>query len=226
MTVGVLVALGGVVVAVVFSSMVADYADERLQAEQDRTVAILAQQAEYSEVRALVATVEFLELAQQAAGLTEIEWSPFIGEIEQTLPGDVRIVEFSIVSATPLSPLIQSTDPLISRRAATIDFTAESPDLPNVRLWLDTLREVRGFTDATPGAVTLNPSSGLYEASITMGVDEQAWSPQIARAEFGGVTFRTAIVGKTGEPGDSSTEETMEHRHLPPGLFGVWRASY
>jgi len=115
--------------------------------------------------------------------VTEIQWRPFIAAVQGTLPADVVIVEFSINSASPVSSLPQPQSPLLALRSATIVFTAESPDLPNVRAWLDNLTQIAGFTDATPGAVRLNEGTGLYEVTITMGVSDAARSGRFAPPE-------------------------------------------
>ncbi|RZS56453.1 hypothetical protein EV141_1917 [Microcella putealis] len=179
-TLGVIVTLAAVVGASVFLSFRADEAERQLTAAQDETTLLLGQQAQYSEVRAIASMVDMIGVAQQAAGLTEIQWTEFIGTVQSTLPGEVTIVEFDISSATPLRPISPSTDPLIASRVATVIFTAESVDLPNVRQWLDALSAVPGFTDATPGTVQLNDSTGRYDTTITMGVNEDAWSDRFA----------------------------------------------
>lgn len=170
----------GVSVALSFR---ADEAERELVAAQDETTLLLGQQAQYSEVRTIASMVEMIAVAQQAAGFTEIQWTEFIGTVQSTLPGEVTIVEFDITSATPLRPISPSTDPLISARVATVIFTAESVDLPNVRQWLDSLTTVPGFTDATPGTVQLNETTGRYDTTITMGVNEDAWSGRFAPAD-------------------------------------------
>lgn len=177
-TLGVVVTLVVVVAVSVLMSLRADQAERELIAEQDQTTLLLGQQAQYAEVRSIASMVDTIALAQQAAGLTEIQWTQFIATVESTLPGDVRIVEFSITSATPLRSIAVSGDPLIRPRVATVVFTASSIDLPNVRQWLDALTAVPGFTDATPGTVQLN--GDRYDTTITMGVDAEAWSNRFA----------------------------------------------
>lgn len=183
MTVGVVGALVAVVGVSVLTSLLADEAERELAREQDITTQLLAEQAAYSEVRSIASMVEMIASAQQAAGITDVQWTTFIATVESTLPGNVRIVEFDITAATPLRSIADSADPLIAARVATIVFTAESADLPNVRQWLEALTSVPGFTDATPGTVQLNDSTQRYDTTITMGVDEQAWSGRFAPEE-------------------------------------------
>ncbi|MGY6496773.1 MAG: hypothetical protein ACXIUP_00950 [Microcella sp.] len=196
MTVGVLAALAAVVGVTVLTSLLADEAERDLAREQDITTQLLAEQAAYSEVRSIASMVDMIASAQQAAGITDVQWTTFIATVESTLPGNVRIVEFDISAATPLRSIADSSDPLIASRVATIVFTAESADLPNVRLWLEALTAVPGFTDATPGTVQLNDSTGQYDTTITMGVDERAWSGRFAPAD--------------ADAADDETEETDE----------------
>jgi Tfp pilus assembly protein PilN len=158
------------------SIVVANDAQQALAREQDRTIQLLAQQAEFGEVRDATAAIELIASGQYIGALTEIQWRPFVAAVQATLPEGVTIVEFTITSASPIATLSQPESPLLGVRSATIEFTAESIDLPNVREWLDNLEQVPGFTDATPGAVRLNDGTGLYEATITLGISDVARS--------------------------------------------------
>lgn len=180
MAVGVVAALGLTAAAYVVTLSISTEAQAALEREQSRTIALLAEQAEFSDVRATTATTELIVSAQQVGASTEIQWRPFVAAVQATLPADVVIVEFSINSASPITSLPQPESPLLGARSATIIFTAESPDLPNVRAWLDNLALIPGYTDATPGAVRLNEGTGLYEATITMGVSDAARSGRFA----------------------------------------------
>jgi len=186
MAVGVIAALGLTAGAYVISLSVATSAQAALEREQGRSIELLDAQAEFSEVRTVTQTAELITAAQQVGALTEIQWRPFIGAVQATLPSGVTIVEFSINSASPTLSLPQPESPLLAARAATIVFTAESPDLPNVRAWLDNLTQILGYTDATPGAVRLNEDTGFYEATITMGVSDQARSGRFAPIDDAG----------------------------------------
>ncbi len=186
MVVGVIAALGLTAGAYVLSLSVATAAQVALEREQGRSIELLDAQGEFSEVRTVTQTAELIAAAQQAGALTEIQWRPFVAAVQATLPSGVTIVEFSINSASPTTSLPQPDSPLLASRSATIIFTAESPDLPNVRAWLDNLTQIPGYTDATPGAVRLNDGTGLYEATITMGVSDLARSGRFAPIDENG----------------------------------------
>lgn len=176
MVVGLVVAIGVTAAGWWLSLSIANDAEAALFREQERTIELLAEQAQYGDVRDATTTIELIESGQFIGALTEIQWRPFIASVQATLPEGVTIVEFAITSASPISTLPQPESPLLGIRTANIVFTAESVDLPNVREWLDNLEQVTGYTDATPSAVRLNDGTGLYEVTIAMGINEDALS--------------------------------------------------
>jgi hypothetical protein len=176
---GVLLVVALVIGGVILASFQALQAQVNLAVEQSRTQALLLQQKKYVEVRKVQDEVSSLKAAQQVGTSTEIDWNKYLTAVQATLPANVRIDIVTIDSASPLEAYAQSTVPLQGVRVATLSFTANSPTLPEVPAWLDSLTSLPGFTDASPGSVT-RVDTGNYTVDITMHINEAAFTKRFA----------------------------------------------
>jgi hypothetical protein len=171
---GVVVLVAATVVASGAATLAALQADDELASAQGQTAALLSQQGQFSEVRNTQAQVDLIEAGQHVAGSTDIDWATYLTSVQATLPVGVTITSVSLDQATALTPYVQPTTPLLGARVATLTFTASSPTLPAVPVWLDGLGTLPGFADATPGSITL--TDDLYEATVTMHINADAFS--------------------------------------------------
>ena len=156
-------------------------AQTELLASQADTQQLLIEQGKYTEVRDTQSEITLLTAAQAVAGATEIAWPSYLAQIQATLPTGVTVSTISIDQATPIADYAQSDTPLQGARIGTVTFTAESDTLPSVPDWLDGLATLPGYTDATPGTVSLE--DGVYEATVTMHIDQRAFSNRFAPTE-------------------------------------------
>jgi hypothetical protein len=178
--VGVLVlTLGGIA----GSSFLASSAASDLTTAQNDTTELLAQQGKYIEVRKVQDQMKTVEAAQQVGASTEIDWRDYLLRVQATLPPNVALQTITIDSSSPLAAYAQATAPLQGLRVATLSFTAQSPTLPQVPSWLDSLASLPGFVDAVPGSVTLDQQSNLYTVNITMHINQDAYSKRFAPKE-------------------------------------------
>jgi hypothetical protein len=146
-----------------------------LAAEQARTTTLLVQQRKYIQVRSVQDEVGLIQAAQQVGTSTEIDWKKYLSQVQATLPANVTLDTVTIDSASPLTPYVQAAVPLQGVRVATLSFTAKSPTLPEVPAWLNALTALPGYTDASPGSVTLD-ATGIYTVNITMHIDQAAYT--------------------------------------------------
>lgn len=157
-----------------------------LDAETGRTATLQAQKMDHQEVRSAMDAVALGAAAIQVGGSTEIDLLDYLFKVQGSLPEGVRLDVFNIESATILTPYPQSDVPLEGPRIATLTFTAISPGLPEIPVWLDGLSDLPGFVDAVPGSVVLLDTGG-YTVNITMHIDADAYSNRMkeeaARAE-------------------------------------------
>jgi hypothetical protein len=170
----------GLIVAVLAgtagASLLANQAQANLLEKQTRTTELLAEQAEYTEIRTLQAQVNLARAAQRVGASTEVAWKPYLEAVQGTLPDGVVIQSVTIDSATPILAYDQPTAPLQGARIATVTFSAISSTLPDVPAWLDGLATLTGYADALPGSVSLDKTTNVYTVDITMHVNDAAFA--------------------------------------------------
>jgi Tfp pilus assembly protein PilN len=149
-------------------------AQTSLVSAQAQQQALLAQQAKYSNVTTIQSATTLIKAGQVIGDSTEIDWRDYLEKLQATLPAGVALSTVSIGTADPMTAYAQSTTPLQGGRIATLAFTATSPSLPSIPVWLDGLRTLPGFVDATPGSVTLG--DGVYSADVTMHIGPEAFA--------------------------------------------------
>lgn len=171
-----LVMVAGTGIATVYAVQ----AQGNLAAAQATSSALLAQQKRYISVRSVKDELSNVTAAQEVGTSTEIDWKKYLTAVQATLPANVVLNVVTIDSASPLVAYSQSTVPLQGSRVATLSFTASSPTLPEVPAWLDSLKSLAGYTDASPGSVTRDAATGAYTVDITMHINEAAFSKRFA----------------------------------------------
>lgn len=201
--VGVLAAVAVVVLAVGGTFALNVQAQALLLVEQSRTADLIVQQAEFAEVTRVQYHLDLTTAAQQVGASTEIDWKDYLQQVQASLPASVAIETVAIDAATPVSLFAQPTAALQGARMATVTFTAKSTVLPDVPAWLRSLAQLPGFADALPSAVTLDETTGVYTASITMHVNDGAFSGRFAPEGAAAETAPDA--GTAGTNTDSDT---------------------
>ena len=154
-----------------------------LAAAQQRTGELLTQQRGYSEVRQVQDKLTMAQAAQQVGASTEIDWKAYLEKVQATLPAGVQLTSVNVDSATPLAAYEQPTAPLQGSRVATLSFEASSPELPVVPVWLESLAKLPGFSDATPGTVSLDETTHHYVVDITMHINQDAFDKRFQPKE-------------------------------------------
>jgi hypothetical protein len=177
---GVVAVVAVVALGILGASSMAASAQHDLATDQAATQGLLKQELTYAKVRTVQDQVDLIKTAQQVGASTEIAWMPYLDKVQQTLPPNVAITGVVVDSSTPIDLYPQSTASLQGPRVATIVFTAQSPSLPEVPSWLLNLKTLPGYADALPGSVNLD-QSGVYTVTITMHVDEKAFSDRFSQ---------------------------------------------
>jgi Tfp pilus assembly protein PilN len=171
----------------------ASNSQQALTDAQAKTQFLVEQQSQYLEVREVAARVDTIKQAQIVGAATEIDWSEYFTKVQATLPGDVIVDSFTVDAGTPIEAHPQATAPLQGQRVATISFSVLSPNLPTVQNWLEALKSLPGFADATPGTATLRDDTQIYTVDIVMHINSEAYSGRFAAA--------TDDAAATGEEG-------------------------
>jgi Tfp pilus assembly protein PilN len=149
-------------------------AQTSLAAAQAEQQGLIAQQAKYSNVTTIQDATTLIKAGQIVGDATEIDWQNYLTKLQATLPDGVVLSTVSIGTADPMNAYAQSTTPLEGDRIATLAFTATSSSLPSIPAWLDGLKTMPGFVDATPGQVSL--TNGVYSADVTMHIGTAAFA--------------------------------------------------
>lgn len=170
-----------------------------LTTAQSQQQALVAQQAKYSKVTTLQGAIALIQAGQVVGDATEIDWQDYLTKLQATLPAGVSLSTVSIGTADPMTAYAQSTTPLEGSRIATLAFTATSASLPSFPVWLDGLKTLPGFVDATPGQVSL--TAGLYSADVTMHIGPEAFAHRFD-GKKGASSTGTTGSGPTDSPTD------------------------
>lgn len=149
-------------------------AQAQLDAANQRTQDLVAEQAKYAEVRQVTAMLATAESAKQVGMSTEIDWKAYLTDIQNSLPAGTLVTNVVAETATPLTDFNQPSVPLQGDRIGELTFTATSPSLPDVEAWLEALSKLDGYVDASPGSITLNAETLVYEVSIKMHINKDA----------------------------------------------------
>lgn len=153
-----------------------------LELESARTATLLAEQAEYAEVRQVTAMLDKAEIARRVGTSTEIDWKTYTAEVQASLPPDTVITSLLAETSTPTTPYAATTVPLQGERIGQLTFVATSASLPDVQSWLTNLANVTGYVDASPTAVTL-VDDGSYTVGIVMHFNKNALYERFALKE-------------------------------------------
>lgn len=176
---GIVAVLLAVLLAVAGSIALSFAAQAGLEAARLQSQDLLAQQAEYSDLRDLQSGIRLIEAGQTVGASTEIEWKAYLEDLQATLPPGVTLDTVDIDSASPFVDYTQSSVPLQGARVATLSFAAISPTIPSIPVWLDGLADLTGFVDAVPGSVAIQPD-GTYQVNMTMHINQEAYSLRFA----------------------------------------------
>ncbi len=166
----VVVALGMGAASVVVTQSAVALAEERAKSD-----ALLAAQAEYSDVSQMMAIRSRLLSERAAAAATDVDWAGYLGLVRGTLAPGMELQSADVQASTPLEQIVQPTAPLMAPRIATLSLTASAPDLAAVESWLAALQTLPGYTDAMPGSISA-AEDGTLTAQVTVGVGDAAWS--------------------------------------------------
>ncbi len=170
--VGLIVLMGITIGAVSLNAFVKqnDLAAATLQTDN-----LLLETTKYAEVRRVQNQYD-TTLSVRTLGLsTEVDWKAYLESIRSMLPADVTIDTVTVSSASPWIPVAQSEVPLMGPRTASLVLTLSSPSLPPVPEWLDGMKTLSGYSDATPGSITRD-DNGNYVVTVALNISEDALS--------------------------------------------------
>lgn len=153
-----------------------------LQIENDRTAALLTEQAQYSEVRTLRSQVDSAATAQVILLETEIDWNEYLGLVAETLPAGAEIQTATVNSSTTTAPLGAPSNILQGQRVAEVLIIVRSDTSLDVAEWMARLSEIPGYAGVIPNTVTREISGG-YTSTVLLQLNEEAYALRFATGE-------------------------------------------
>lgn len=173
---GAVLVLAGVLAATWWARVNVDARD----AAQARTDELLSMQAEFAEVNAVQGGIRSAEQALEQAGATDILWESVLTDLRRTLPPQARVTSLTIEAPAPGAPLAPATDVLQGERAATVRFTALTPEVPDVAAWVRAVEDIDGVVFVAPRAAqVLDDEPGFtVEMSFDLGAERLRHQPE------------------------------------------------
>jgi Tfp pilus assembly protein PilN len=170
-----------------------------LATEQDRTLALLAQQGQFSEARSAAQTVETAQSARLVASAPEILWREQLAALQSTLPEGAAITQLVVTSQSATSPGVSADGVQTQALSSLLTVSATFPSVDAVALWLDTLPLLPGF--ATAWASPIADAEGLYEVQATIGLDREAFAARFLQPDESAESAESTE-SATGEDGN------------------------
>lgn len=180
-----------VLLAVAGATVFSFAAQAQLQAERDRSDALLAQQLEFAEAGAIDAALKEASASRRGVTSQEIDWEALLAEVRATLPAGVLLVSVdgeltAIESVGPASAEAggetTEPEPLRQDSVASIRINATSPTVPDVEAWLADLETVTGFAGIAPPTSVVGSEGASYTVTIEFLLNEEAYLGRFAPA--------------------------------------------
>jgi flagellar basal body-associated protein FliL len=149
--------------------------NESLAAEQVRANSVVVQSSRYSAVIRYHRQMADIVAVEPAATTGEISWQSFITSVQATLPAGMVITTLSASLDAPANQTAAATNVGQAAHIGTIKISADATTMA-ISDWLDRLRTLTGFVDATPGAVSRDASTGHFIVQVSLHVNSEALS--------------------------------------------------
>lgn len=162
----------------VAATVTAAQAEKDYQAAQAETTRLLAEQATYSEVPAVLGQIQAAKDAQIVAMGHEVLWKGYLEELMAALPKGSQLGQVTSISMSPTEFAPAPVDQLLTQGIGTLTLVSRSTDLPDTADWLDALAKVKGFSDPRVSAAAITEDDGdvYYEVTSTVELTVEAYS--------------------------------------------------
>lgn len=167
--------------AYVLGTIARSNAQAELDAANEETTRLLAEQQKYAEVPKVTSAIENALRARRAGMSTEVLWADYLSAIQAVIPEGVSIQTLTV---DPVRPSAQ--DPLETPALARVTFTTLALTPPDVTEWMRNVDAIPGFSDARVTSVTVRggtpegdedaPDEQYFEATTTALVTVDALS--------------------------------------------------
>lgn len=143
----------------------------QLDVANARTLELLAQQGEYSEGKQVADQIAAANLALQTATATEVDWRTFLTNVQAIAPEGMTFAKIAGNSANPIEPFPAPSEAFQGVRVGELKFSISAPSTAALDAWLEALKKVPGFVDASPSGI-VSDGGGAYTSDITIHFNE------------------------------------------------------
>jgi hypothetical protein len=151
-------------------------ATSKLEAAQDRTIAIIGQQSQYAEARTATDMIASVGAARQLGATTEVNVKSLLAAVDATLPPGVSISSSTVNSTSPIRALSEPTGSLEPDRIATLLMTAQLDALGSLEQWITTIEGLTGHVSTGVSSARFDESTGQYAVDLLVAFDDQIYS--------------------------------------------------
>ncbi|MFC0680722.1 hypothetical protein ACFFGH_23060 [Lysobacter korlensis] len=171
-------------------------AEARLAAEQQRTAALVAEQAQYSEVIDVNRRIGLIETARSLGTSTEVLWKRILDEYRSALPDGATITSAALTGRAPWEPQAAPAGPLRSASVAQVAITAVTDAVPDATAWLRRIAELPTIADASLN--TIASVDGAWTTTVTFNVNTEGLAGRFPDPE--GAPASVPGTGSDAEP--------------------------
>jgi hypothetical protein len=156
-------------------------ADEALLDEQNVTVQLQSDAAQFSEVPRVQAQLDRNRSAREYGMSPDVAWSPYVVAIATVLPAEAKIEQITANVGSPLASATAQVDPLQPLSAGRLELVARMPVLPNTADWMDSLDSLTGLDDVRVSSTEVAQGEDgppFYRVTVSAQLSAQALTGQ------------------------------------------------
>lgn len=165
----------------------------QLESERSETTRLIAEQGQYSEASTLAGRVAGITAALMTASSTEIDWASYVEALVRIAPTGTRVA-VAVDSSSPVEAIAQPLLPLEKARTANVVITLESKSLSSSAEYLERLKALVGYEDATANSVSYDAEKG-YVTVLTLHINKEALRNRFLE-DTPGIEGVAAVLGK------------------------------
>jgi len=139
-----------------------------LAVEQDRTAAILLEQAQYAEGARVAGLVATTEEGQRILTSGEVDWAEVIADLRTYAPAEVQFTGAILTAPAPWEPPLVPEGPLRAARVATVQLTLSSTSYASASAFVAAVRLNPTVADVTIMSSTSDGAGYLTTVAVTL----------------------------------------------------------
>jgi len=153
-------------------------AEMDLQAANNETVAILAQQAQYADASQLANLLNRAAEAERTVTSTEVLWASAYAAIREHIPDGIRLTGYEFKAPAPWEQPLLPEGPLREERVAELTLEFSGDGYAPVWRFIESIASIHAFSDVKFDSTTFD--DGTYTSVVSLTFDAGALSGRFA----------------------------------------------